>query len=53
MPFVFVSEPLQTSTVVSLAAGLLAVLILLICVCIYSKRAEKCCFASKYNFTQL
>ncbi|KAJ8922191.1 hypothetical protein NQ315_004126 [Exocentrus adspersus] len=46
----YVSEPLQMSTLVSVAGALLVAFLLLICVCVYAIRAEKCCFARKGDF---
>lgn len=49
--YFFFSEPIQMSTLVSLAGGALAAFLLLICACIYAIRTEKCCFARKWNTT--
>ncbi|CAH1372543.1 unnamed protein product [Tenebrio molitor] len=46
----FVNEPLQMSTLVSLTGGLLVTFLLLVCGCVYAVRTEKCCFARKGDF---
>ncbi|XP_074038362.1 kin of IRRE-like protein 1 isoform X2 [Leptinotarsa decemlineata] len=46
----YVNEPLQMSTLVSVAGALLVIFLLFICVCVYAIRAEKCCFARKGDF---
>ncbi|KAL3285009.1 hypothetical protein HHI36_019138 [Cryptolaemus montrouzieri] len=45
-----VNEPLQMSTLVSLAGGLLLAFLLAICIFIYVIRTEKCCFSRKSAF---
>ena len=47
------AEPLQFSTLMSLAGVALAVFILLICICVYAARTEKCCFARECNYCTL
>ncbi|CAH0546798.1 unnamed protein product [Brassicogethes aeneus] len=42
----YVNEPLQMSTLVTVAGVMLVAFLLLICVCIYAIRTEKCCFSS-------
>ncbi|GLV42586.1 uncharacterized protein CBL_03325 [Carabus blaptoides fortunei] len=46
----YVNEPLQMSTLVSIAGGCLAAFLLLVCACVYAIRSEKCCFARKGDF---
>ncbi|XP_015833192.1 kin of IRRE-like protein 2 isoform X2 [Tribolium castaneum] len=46
----YVNEPLQMSTLVSLTGGLLVTFLLLVCGCVYAVRTEKCCFARKGDF---
>ncbi|XP_057662340.1 kin of IRRE-like protein 2 [Diorhabda carinulata] len=46
----YVNEPLQMSTLVSVAGVLLVAFLLFICGCVYAIRAEKCCFARKGDF---
>ncbi|XP_071051965.1 kin of IRRE-like protein 2 isoform X3 [Onthophagus taurus] len=46
----YVNEPLEMSTLVSLAGVGLAALLLIVCACIYAVRTEKCCFARKGDF---
>ncbi|XP_063911069.1 hemicentin-1 isoform X2 [Zophobas morio] len=46
----YVKEPLQMSTLVSLTGGLLVTFLLLVCGCVYAVRTEKCCFARKGDF---
>ncbi|CAG9762656.1 unnamed protein product [Ceutorhynchus assimilis] len=43
----YVNEPLQMITLVSVAGALLVGCLLLVCVCIYAIRAGKCCFSTK------
>ncbi|XP_065161053.1 irregular chiasm C-roughest protein isoform X2 [Atheta coriaria] len=46
----YVNEPLQMSTLVTLAGASLAIFIVLLCMFIYTIKAEKCCFARKGDF---
>ncbi|XP_049818433.1 irregular chiasm C-roughest protein isoform X2 [Aethina tumida] len=46
----YVNEPLQMSTLVTVAGVMLVAFLLLVCVCIYAIRTEKCCFARKGDF---
>ncbi|XP_060519861.1 irregular chiasm C-roughest protein isoform X2 [Cylas formicarius] len=46
----YVKEPLQMGTLVSVAGALLVVFLILICSCIYAIRTEKCCFSRKGDF---
>ncbi|KAF7265901.1 hypothetical protein GWI33_020647 [Rhynchophorus ferrugineus] len=46
----YVNEPLQMSTLVSVAGALLVAFLIMICACIYAIRAEKCCFSRKGDF---
>ncbi|CAH1179150.1 unnamed protein product [Phaedon cochleariae] len=46
----YVNEPLQMSTLVSVAGALLVAFLLFVCACVYAVRAEKCCFARKGDF---
>ncbi|KAG5872976.1 hypothetical protein JTB14_029199 [Gonioctena quinquepunctata] len=46
----YVNEPVHMSTLVSIAGALLIFFLLLICVCVYTIRREKCCFARKADF---
>ncbi|KAL1517904.1 hypothetical protein ABEB36_001607 [Hypothenemus hampei] len=46
----YVNEPLQMSTLVSVAGALLVGFLILVCACIYAIRAEKCCFSRKGDF---
>ncbi|CAG9762691.1 unnamed protein product [Ceutorhynchus assimilis] len=43
----YVNEPLQMSTLVSVAGALLVGILVLVCACIYAIRAEKCCFSNR------
>lgn len=45
-----VNEPLQMSTLVSVAGALLVGFLIMVCACIYAIRAEKCCFSRKGDF---
>jgi hypothetical protein len=44
----FVAEPVSMATLLSLAAGSLLLLLVLVCFTVYAMRKEKCCFARKY-----
>ncbi|CAH1123497.1 unnamed protein product [Ceutorhynchus assimilis] len=46
----YVNEPLQMSTLVSVAGALLVGFLVLVCICIYAIKAEKCCFSRKGDF---
>ncbi|ERL89500.1 hypothetical protein D910_06866 [Dendroctonus ponderosae] len=46
----YVNEPLQISTLASVAGALLVAFLILVCACIYAIRAEKCCFSRKGDF---
>ncbi|XP_050311765.1 irregular chiasm C-roughest protein isoform X2 [Anthonomus grandis grandis] len=46
----YVNEPLQMSTLVSVAGALLVGFLILICACVYAVRAERCCFSRKGDF---
>ncbi|XP_031358426.1 hemicentin-2 [Photinus pyralis] len=46
----YVNEPMQLSTLVTLAGGALAAFLLLVCACIYAIKTEKCCFSRKGDF---
>jgi hypothetical protein len=48
-PFCFVAEPVSMATLLSLAAGSLLLLLILVCFTVYAMRREKCCFARKYT----
>lgn len=46
-------EPLELSYLLGIAGGCLAAFLILVCLCIYAIRTRKCCFRSKYHFTNL
>ncbi|CAH1124366.1 unnamed protein product [Ceutorhynchus assimilis] len=46
----YVNEPLQMTTLVSVVGALLVGCLVLVCVCIYAIRAGKCCFSRKSDF---
>jgi hypothetical protein len=48
-PLCFVAEPVSMATLLSLAAGSLLLLLVLVCFTVYAMRREKCCFARKYT----
>jgi hypothetical protein len=48
-PLYFFAEPVSMATLLSLAAGSLLLLLILVCFTVYAMRREKCCFARKYT----
>lgn len=48
-PLCYVAEPITIAAMLSLAAGILLVLLIIVCFTVYALRKERCCFSRKYS----